>query len=91
MRDMGIHRQQSPQGEHRDGSHQKKAAQKDAAAFADAVRDGKQAGASTEAEGEEKTTAELLQEARKNLISSTARLVQQNAKDIERENIDKGF
>ena len=91
MRDMGIHRHQPPQGGRQDGPHHKNAAQKDAAAFADAVQDGKQAGAPAETKGAEKTTADLLQEARKNLISSTARLMQQNAKDIERENIDKGF
>lgn len=41
--------------------------------------------------GETPSTAELLAEARRNLILSTGRHMQEAAKDIERENIDKGF
>ncbi|MDL2290705.1 hypothetical protein LJC09_01190 [Desulfovibrio sp. OttesenSCG-928-F20] len=39
----------------------------------------------------ETTTADLLAEARRNLLLSTGRHMQEAAKDIERENLDKGF
>lgn len=62
---------------------------RDADAFSDAVKD--QGTKSKDSKDKETSSAELLAEARRNLLLSTARQMQEAAKDIERDNIDKGF
>lgn len=89
MTNIGIHKVGPSQGQGHSPEAGKKADAGDAKSFSQAVKSG---GADAPAaEGGEKTTADLLQEARMNLIRSTGRMVQQAAKDIERENLDKGF
>ena len=90
MTDIGIHKLQPSHGRHQDTPSAKKTNMQDADAFTNAVK-GEKTRETAGAEGEEKTTAELLKEARRNLIITTGRNLQQTAKDIERENIDKGF
>jgi hypothetical protein len=93
MNNIGIHKHQPAHGLRQDDPHPKKSAStKDAETFANAVKDGNQAGSTTGADGAKETDHEKLQEAfkqaRMNLTMSTGRMMQQNAKDIEREYID---
>ncbi|MDR2892616.1 MAG: hypothetical protein LBV80_05980 [Deltaproteobacteria bacterium] len=65
---------------------------KEAQGFSAAVGGGKEQGLSASASGLEETDmGALLRDSIRGSLAATARQIQQNAKDIERDNIDKGF